>query len=77
MSGGDRGSGVGRIAAGALSDRMGRYNTAMAALTWIMLVTFLVWVFIDRSGWMVYLFGPLFGLGTGSLISMAPVCIGQ
>ncbi|KAJ9150249.1 MFS monocarboxylate transporter [Pleurostoma richardsiae] len=71
------GSGVGRFVAGAVSDHLGRFNTAILTLLWATLITFAVWTSIGDRIWTLYFFAPLFGFGTGSLISMAPVCIGQ
>jgi MFS family permease len=63
--------------AGAVSDHLGRFNTAILTLLWATLITFAVWTSIGDRIWTLYFFAPLFGFGTGSLISMAPVCIGQ
>lgn len=73
-----RGSGVGRLVAGAVSDYIGRFNTMILTLIWSLLVVFGLWLAVhpDRT-WLFYIFAPLFGFGSGSIISMAPVCIGQ
>ena len=73
----DRASGLGRLVAGAASDHLGRFNTAILTLLWATAVTFGIWLPMDQSNWMFYLFSVLFGFSSGSLISMAPVCIGQ
>lgn len=46
-------------------------------LTWSLIVTFALWLPIGNRIVLFYIFAPLFGFGSGSIISMAPVCIGQ
>lgn len=73
-----RGSFVGRILAGAVSDRYGSLNTVMAVLVCSITVIYSLWipVTVDRLP-LFYVFSALFGLSTGSIMSMAPVCISQ
>ncbi|KAK3995276.1 major facilitator superfamily domain-containing protein [Cladorrhinum sp. PSN332] len=72
------GSGVGRLAAGAISDRIGRFNTMILTTIFSIFTTFAVWLSVetDRT-WLFYVFAALFGFGTGSVISIGPVCVGQ
>ena len=46
-------------------------------LTWSLVVTFALWFPVGKHIILLYIFAPLFGFGSGSIISMAPVCIGQ
>ncbi|KAK4158716.1 riboflavin transporter MCH5 [Cladorrhinum sp. PSN259] len=72
------GSGVGRLAAGAISDRIGRFNTMILTTMFSIFTTFAIWLLVetDRT-WLFYMFAALFGFGTGSVISIGPVCVGQ
>ncbi|KAK4227309.1 riboflavin transporter MCH5 [Podospora fimiseda] len=72
------GSGVGRLAAGAISDRIGRFNTMILTTVFSIFTTFAVWLLVETDRiWLFYLFAALFGFGTGSVISIGPVCVGQ
>jgi uncharacterized membrane protein YfcA len=46
-------------------------------ITWSLLTTFCLWMPVGNNVVIFYVFAPLFGFGSGSIISMAPVCIGQ
>ncbi|KAM7194391.1 riboflavin transporter MCH5 [Rhypophila sp. PSN 637] len=75
MSGG---SGVGRLTAGALSDKMGRFNTMIAITIFSIITTFTVWLLVETySMGLYYVFGAMFGFGTGCVISIGPICVGQ
>lgn len=42
------------------------------------ITTFGVWLFVETyTMWLYYLFGTMFGFGTGCVISIGPVCVGQ
>ncbi|KAK4217542.1 putative monocarboxylate transporter [Rhypophila decipiens] len=72
------GSGVGRLTAGALSDKMGRFNTMIAITIFSIITTFAVWLLVDTySMGLYYVFGAMFGFGTGCVISIGPICVGQ
>ncbi|KAK4107799.1 MFS general substrate transporter [Canariomyces notabilis] len=72
------GSGVGRLAAGAISDRIGRFNTMILTTLFSIITTFAVWLLVEpHRMWLFYLFSILFGFGTGCVISLGPVCVGQ
>ncbi|KAK4177767.1 putative monocarboxylate transporter, partial [Triangularia setosa] len=74
----DVGSGFGRLAAGAISDKIGRFNTMMLTTVFSIVTTFAVWMLVEvHRMWLLYLFATLFGFGTGSVISIGPVCVGQ
>lgn len=71
------GSAFGRSFSGWLSDRLGRFNTMIITLSFSLLVAFVVWLPAGSHIVAFYIFAPLFGFGSGSIISMAPVCVGQ
>jgi MFS family permease len=62
---------------GYVSDRIGRFNTMILTLFWSLIVTFALWLPVGNHIVLFYTFAPLFGFGSGSIISMAPVCVGQ
>jgi MFS family permease len=71
------GSAFGRSFSGYISDRYGRFNTMIMTLAWSLIVTFALWLPVGHHIVLFYIFAPLFGFGSGSIISMAPVCVGQ
>jgi MFS family permease len=71
------GSALGRSFSGYISDNIGRFNTMIITLTWTLIITFGLWLPVGNNVVLFYAFAPLFGFGSGSIISMAPVCIGQ
>ncbi|KUJ23902.1 MFS monocarboxylate transporter [Mollisia scopiformis] len=71
------GSALGRSLSGYISDHLGRFNTMLLTLIWSLVVTLALWLPIGKQVVLFYIFAPLFGFGSGSIISMAPVCIGQ
>ncbi|KAK4203195.1 putative monocarboxylate transporter [Triangularia verruculosa] len=73
-----KGSGVGRLAAGAISDKIGRFNTMILTTVFSIITTFAVWLLVETHRmWLLYLFAALFGFGTGCVISIGPICVGQ
>ncbi|RDW75829.1 MFS monocarboxylate transporter-1 [Coleophoma crateriformis] len=72
-----RGSALGRSMSGWFSDRYGRFNTMILTLIWSLVAVFGLWMPVGNHVVLFYFFAPLFGFGSGSIISMAPVCIGQ
>ncbi|KAK4675423.1 hypothetical protein QC764_504130 [Podospora pseudoanserina] len=72
------GSGVGRLVAGAISDKIGRFNTMILTTIFSIITTFAVWMLVETDRmWLIYLFAALFGFGTGCVISIGPICVGQ
>ncbi|KAG0645675.1 putative transporter MCH4 [Hyphodiscus hymeniophilus] len=71
------GSALGRSFSGYMSDRYGRFNTMILTLIWSLIIAFAIWLPVRTHIVLFYIFAPLFGFGSGSIISMAPVCIGQ
>lgn len=72
------GSAFGRSFSGWISDKIGRYNTMIVTLILSLLTILVLWLPVKRESIVqFYIFAPLFGFGSGSIISMAPVCLGQ
>ncbi|KAK4232840.1 major facilitator superfamily domain-containing protein [Achaetomium macrosporum] len=72
------GSLVGRIVAGAVSDLYGSLNTVIAVLVCSIAVIYGLWIPVSTDRLVLfYVFAALFGMSTGSIMSMAPVCISQ
>jgi len=73
-----RASGVGRLAAGAISDKIGRFNTMILITILSIITTFAIWLLVETDReWLLYMFAALYGFGIGSVISTGPVCVGQ
>jgi MFS family permease len=74
------GSAFGRYLAGLLSDTFGRYNSMTLTLLFSLLTVFAFWLPLGSttpsngtpSAVLLYIFAPLFGFGSGSVISLAP-----
>ena len=49
----------------------------LLTLIWTLVVTLGLWLPIGDNLVVFYVFAPLFGFGSGSIISMAPVCLVQ
>lgn len=72
------GSAFGRSFSGYISDKIGRYNTMIVTLVLSLMTILVLWLPVKRESIVqFYIFAPLFGFGSGSIISMAPVCLGQ
>lgn len=64
--------------AGAISDKIGRFNTMILTTIFSIITTFAVWMLVETDRmWLLYLFAALFGFGTGCVISIGPICVGQ
>ena len=74
---GSSGSGFGRILPGILSDRYGRFNTISTMVALSVIFIFALWYPFGSFVGVLYPFAFLFGFGTGSIISLTPVCVGQ
>ncbi|PYH91011.1 MFS general substrate transporter [Aspergillus ellipticus CBS 707.79] len=68
---------IGRLFAGAIADKYGRLNTQTVLVAFAALVVFVVWLPFGNTLAGLYMFSILFGLASGSFLSLAPVCIGQ
>jgi MFS family permease len=73
------GSAFGRFSAGWLSDSFGRFNTIVITTAFAVTVVYGTWLPIPftHSLPLMYFFSAIFGFGSGSIISLAPVCFGQ
>lgn len=77
------GSFFGRWAPGLLADKIGRFNTMILMVLLCVLSTFALWLpaALARSPpateGLIVTFALLFGFGSGSNITLAPVCAGQ
>ncbi|KAI0838474.1 MFS monocarboxylate transporter [Hypoxylon sp. FL0890] len=72
------GSFFGRIISGAVSDRFGCLNTVSSVLVWSLAVIFALWLPVTRDRLpLLYIFAAVLGASTGSIMSMAAVCISQ
>ena len=76
------GSFFGRWAPGYLADRLGRFNTMIATVALCCLSVLCLWLTCspeDGAGGLaqIILFALIFGFGSGSNISLTPVCVGQ
>ncbi|KAH8692270.1 monocarboxylate transporter [Talaromyces proteolyticus] len=67
----------GRLIAGRLGDRYGRLNTLMTIIVVGILCIFSILYPFSHSLPALYTFSCLYGLASGSFISLAPVCIRQ
>lgn len=69
---------VGRYLPGLLSDKLGRYNCAIFCLVLLTLVQYVAWLPFGKYGInAMYAISCLYGLGSGSIYSLLPVCVGQ
>lgn len=71
------GSLVGRLVSGHVGDVMGRYNTQIIATLLCVLSILIVWLRSGSSTGLLIFFTVLFGFGSGSTLSLVPVCVGQ
>lgn len=71
------GSVFGRAVPGFVADRLGRFNTMIAAVTLCLVSTLGIWFNIGGNIAGLCVFGILFGFASGSNISLTPVCMGQ
>ncbi|KAL9600812.1 MAG: hypothetical protein Q9219_002950 [cf. Caloplaca sp. 3 TL-2023] len=71
------GSVFGRGIPGYVADRVGRFNTMIAAVALCLVSVLGIWLNVGGSVAGLCVFGVLFGFATGSNISLTPVCVGQ
>ncbi|PVH74142.1 MFS general substrate transporter [Cadophora sp. DSE1049] len=71
------GSLFGRLLPGYLADKYGRFNVATVAIILTTISVLGVWLPFGGTKPGIVVFALLFGLGSGSNISLTPVCIGQ
>ncbi|KAJ6069231.1 hypothetical protein N7499_011118 [Penicillium canescens] len=68
---------VGRLLAGGIADRYGRINTQAALIALGAVAVFVIWLPFGNTLAGLYTFSSVFGLASGSFLSLAPACIGQ
>ncbi|KAH6722098.1 major facilitator superfamily domain-containing protein [Leptodontidium sp. MPI-SDFR-AT-0119] len=71
------GSLFGRLLPGYLADKYGRFNAAIVAIILTVISVLGVWLPFGETKAGIVIFALMFGLGSGSKISLTPVCIGQ
>lgn len=71
------GSVFGRCLSGYYADKYGRFNIAILALAITVVSVLGIWLPFGNTGPGLIIFAFLFGLSSGSNISLTPVCIGQ
>ncbi|KAK9414243.1 putative Major facilitator superfamily (MFS) profile domain-containing protein [Seiridium unicorne] len=68
---------LGRLLPGYWADIMGPFNSNMLSVLVTMIATFAVWLPAGHTLPGIVIFAILFGFGTGSNISITPVCVGK
>lgn len=71
------GSFCGRVAAGYAADKIGRFNTIIIVVFFCLASTLCLWLPAHGDIGLVVSFSLIFGFGSGSIISVTPVCVGQ
>lgn len=71
------GSGLGRYIAGLVADHYGRFNSMTVSILISLFATLALWLPANHSIILFYVMVPVFGFGSGSVMSLAPVCIGE
>ncbi|KAM3087499.1 hypothetical protein ACMFMG_001582 [Clarireedia jacksonii] len=67
----------GRFLPGLLSDRIGRFNTLLLALFLTLFACFVIWLPFGNTYPGLIVFAVVVGFGSGSNISLTPVCVSQ
>ena len=71
------GSFFGRWLPGQICDRVGRFNTMIFTIVLCLVSVLGIWLNVGGSIPGLVVFAVLFGFGSGSNISLTPVCVGQ
>lgn len=71
------GSFPGRWIPGILADRIGRFTTLLLTNILCLIAVLGIWMPADGNSVAVILFAVVFGFGSGSNISLVPVCVGE
>lgn len=71
------GSFFGRWLPGQICDKLGRFNTMIATVILCLVSVLGIWLNVGGSIPGLVVFAVLFGFGSGSNISLTPVCVGQ
>ncbi|KAJ5132090.1 MFS general substrate transporter [Penicillium atrosanguineum] len=73
----NRFSTLGRLMAGGIADKYGRINTQTGLICLGVIAIFAIWLPFGNTLPGLYMFSAIFGLASGSFLSLAPACIGQ
>ncbi|OKP15068.1 hypothetical protein PENSUB_3049 [Penicillium subrubescens] len=68
---------IGRLITGLIADKYGRINTQTGLICLGALAIFTIWLPFGHTLPGLYVFSCVFGLASGSFLSLAPACIGQ
>ncbi|KAJ5369161.1 uncharacterized protein N7496_008921 [Penicillium cataractarum] len=68
---------IGRLITGLVADKYGRINTQTGLICLGALAIFTIWLPFGHTLSGLYVFSCVFGLASGSFLSLAPACIGQ
>ncbi|KAJ5591467.1 MFS general substrate transporter [Penicillium hispanicum] len=68
---------LGRLVAGGIADKYGRLNTQGVLVALGAIAIFIIWLPFGHTLPGLYLFSCIFGMASGSFLSLAPACIGQ
>ena len=71
------GSLIGRWIPGYLGDKLGRFNAQISALVLCLVATLTIWLPFGGTKSTTITFAIVFGIASGSNISLTPVCIAQ
>ena len=71
------GSFFGRLLAGWISDKIGRFNTLIITITLCVITNLALWLPAGDSKPLLIVYSLLFGFASGSNLSLLPVCVGQ
>jgi MFS family permease len=71
------GSFFGRFTAGIVADMMGRVNTLILSIGLCVIACLALWLPAGDSMPMIIVFAIVFGVVSGSNLSLSPVCVGQ
>ncbi|KAJ5635730.1 uncharacterized protein N7484_009043 [Penicillium longicatenatum] len=71
------GSGFGRWLSGTASDHLGRFNMISTMMATTTILIFVIWYPFGHHIGVLYPFIGCLGFGTGSILSLTPVCVGQ
>lgn len=71
------GSVVGRFLPGLLSDRLGRFNVIIVTIALCAITVLGIWLPAKGSNAVLMAFCVIFGIASGSNLSLIPVCLGQ
>ncbi|PWY76498.1 MFS general substrate transporter [Aspergillus sclerotioniger CBS 115572] len=68
---------IGRLIAGGVADKYGRINTQVGLISLGAFAVFAIWLPFGHKLAGLYIFSCIYGMASGSFLSLAPACIGQ